>query len=99
MELSLSDGEMMAQSTCTTLSTLVESRKPIAELKGTALENDTVQKSEKGHKCKFCDHMYFASPSRIRDHLLNTGSGNHIKSCTPNLVWKKNATLGWCRAS
>ena len=33
--------------------------------------------------------MYSGGPSRIRDHLLNTGSGNHIRSCTPNPAWKQ----------
>ena len=83
------DGETMGEGSSTTLQTLVQSSKPIAELKGTALENDTVDKYLKGLKCLFCGHdEYTGGPSRIRDHLLNL-PGNHIKPCMPSPIWKQ----------
>ena len=88
MELSVLDGETLGHGSSTTLQTLVQSRKPIAELTGFALENDTVEKYEKGMRCVFCDHTYAGGPSRIRDHLLNL-PGNHIKPCMPSPIWKQ----------
>ena len=82
------DGETLGHGSSTTLQTLVQSRKPIAELTGFALENDTVEKYEKGMRCVFCDHTYAGGPSRIRDHLLNL-PGNHIKPCMPSPIWKQ----------
>ena len=82
------DGETLGHGSSTTLQTLVQSRKPIAELTGFALENDTVEKYEKGMRCVFCDHTYAGGPSRIRDHLLNL-PGNHVRPCTPSFIWKQ----------
>ena len=61
--------------------------KPIAELKGTALENSTIGKLAKGLKCLLCGHLLAGGPSRIRDHLLN--AGNHIRCCAPYPVCKQ----------
>ena len=103
MGLSLLCGETMEGGSSNTLQTLVQSRKPIAELIRTDLEKDTVKKCDKGLKCVFCDHLkiFAGGPSRVRDHLLNSGSGNHIKSCTPSPIWVLfgyNGTRKWLQS-
>ena len=73
-------------STSTTLQTV---RKPIAELKGTALLWDCVDitgdiTNAKG--CIFCGLKFPGGPSRIGEHLL-AHPGKHVKVCKPDPIW------------
>ena len=70
----------------TTLQTV---RKPIAELKGTALVWDCVDNpgditNAKG--CIFCGLKFPGGPSRIGEHLL-AHPGKHVKVCKPDPIW------------
>ena len=72
----------------TTLQTV---RKPIAELKGTALVWDCVDNpgditNAKG--CIFCGLKFPGGPSRIGEHLL-ASPGKHVKVCKPDLIWQQ----------
>ena len=70
----------------TTLQTV---RRPIAELKGTALVWDCVDNpgditNAKG--CIFCGLKFPGGPSRIGEHLL-AHPGKHVKVCKPDPIW------------
>ena len=83
---------MLALSPCDTMgstSTSLQSvRKPIAELKGTALLWDCVDitgDTTNAKGCIFCGYKFPGGPSRIGDHLL-ASKGKHVKPCKPDLM-------------